>query len=84
MIARAIAQEPKILLLDEPTANLDLHHQMKVMELLTKLSQKGITVIATIHDLNLSASFSNNVLMPQNGCNLANCNASHIFSSQNF
>ncbi len=83
MIARAIAQEPKILLLDEPTANLDLHHQMKVMELLTRLSEKSITIIATIHDLNLAARFSNNVIMLKNGCKFANGNAENIFSSQN-
>ena len=47
-IARALAQQPSILLLDEPIANLDINHQMKVMKLLRQLTQEGILVIITI------------------------------------
>ncbi len=58
MIARALAQEPKIFLLDEPAAFLDLRHQVDVFELLRRLSRdRGLTVIAALHDLNLAAVF---------------------------
>ncbi len=50
-IARALAQEPEILMLDEPTAHLDVRHQLEIMDLLGKLS-RGMTVITILHDLN--------------------------------
>lgn len=66
-IARALAQQPSILLLDEPIANLDIYHQMKVMKLLQQLSTEGITVIITIHDINMAARFCNKALMLKRG-----------------
>ena len=58
IIARALAQEPDLLLLDEPTANLDINYQVEFLNLVRKLNrQKNITVIAAIHDLNLAAQF---------------------------
>jgi iron complex transport system ATP-binding protein len=58
MIARALAQEPEILLLDEPSAFLDLKHQVQIFELLRRLNRDcGLTVIAALHDLNLAALF---------------------------
>ncbi len=68
MLARGLAQEPDILLLDEPTANLDIRHQMDVTRLLKKLSlQKDIVIIMISHDLNLAAKYSDNVIMMSNG-----------------
>ena len=68
MLARGIAQEPSILLLDEPTANLDIRHQMDVIRLLKELSvKKGITVIMISHDLNLASKYSDNVVMLSEG-----------------
>ena len=66
-IARALAQQPSILLLDEPIANLDINHQMKVMNLLQQLSAEGITVVITIHDVNMAARFCNKALMLKRG-----------------
>lgn len=66
-IARALAQQPSILLLDEPIANLDINHQMKVMRLLQKLASEGMTVIITIHDINMAARFCNKALMLKQG-----------------
>ena len=56
IIARALAQEPQILLLDEPSAFLDLKHQVQVFELMRQLNREhGLTIVAALHDLNLAA-----------------------------
>ncbi len=58
MIARALAQEAEILLLDEPAAFLDLKHQVRVFELMRRLNrERGLTIVAALHDLNLAALF---------------------------
>ncbi len=63
-ISRGLVQEPKILLLDEPTSNLDIRHQMYVSEFLKKLSRKtGMTVFMISHDLNLSAKFADTIMV---------------------
>jgi iron complex transport system ATP-binding protein len=56
-IARAVAQEAKTMLLDEPTASLDLSHQLDALKLLKSLAARGTAVIAAIHDLSLAARF---------------------------
>ncbi len=68
MLARGLAQEPDILLLDEPTANLDIRHQMDVIRILKKLAiKKNIVVIMISHDLNLAAKYSDNIIMMAKG-----------------
>ncbi len=68
LIARALAQEPDILLLDEPTSNLDLKHQLEVMEIIKNLARKGgISVIMAIHDLNLASRYSDRIVMLKDG-----------------
>lgn len=57
LIARALAQSPRILLLDEPTVHLDIAHQVEIMELLRVLAAGGLTVVAALHDLNLAAAY---------------------------
>jgi len=66
-IARALAQQPEILLLDEPTANLDLKHQLEVLRILKELTQKGITIIIAIHDLNLALQYSDHFILLKDG-----------------
>ena len=67
-IARAICQDPKIILLDEPTASLDLAHQVRVMDLMEKLKQeRGITVVMVSHDINLASMYGENVLLLKKG-----------------
>ena len=68
MIARAICQEPKIILLDEPTNALDPAHQLKIMDLMERFRQeKKTTVIMVSHDLNLAALYSDRLLLLKNG-----------------
>lgn len=68
MIARAICQEPKIILLDEPTTALDPAHQLKIMDLMEKFrKEKNTTVIMVSHDLNLAALYSDRLLLMKNG-----------------
>lgn len=67
-IARALAQEPDILLLDEPNAHLDVAHQLDILHLTRSLSkERGLTVLAVFHDLNLASLFSNKILLLSNG-----------------
>lgn len=68
MIARALAQEPDYLLLDEPTSSLDLHHQLDVLELVAALvAERGVGVLMAMHDLNLAARFAHTIFMMQGG-----------------
>lgn len=66
-IALALAQQPKVLLLDEPTSFLDIAHQVEVMHLLRRLNREGITVVSVLHDLVLAGRFSDRVIAVSNG-----------------
>ena len=67
-IAQALAQQPSLLILDEPTAFLDLNHQMEIMELLQDLNRNhGICVFLTSHDLNLAALFGSRLIIMKDG-----------------
>jgi iron complex transport system ATP-binding protein len=67
-IARAIAQETGIMLLDEPTSSLDIKYQMSLMEILKKLVEElDISVIMAVHDLNMAVRYSNRLLMMSGG-----------------
>ena len=69
LIARAIAQEPCYLVLDEPSSNLDVRHQLEVMGMLKKLAQKkNIGIIMAMHSLNLASRFSDRIVMLKSGC----------------
>jgi iron complex transport system ATP-binding protein len=68
LIAAALARNPEILLLDEPTTALDYSHQLEVINLLSSLRrERGMTVIAVFHDLNLAARFADSVVMLKDG-----------------
>ncbi len=67
LIARALAQEPDVILLDEPTSNLDLRHQLEVLNLIKEQAEKGITSIVAIHDLNLAARYCDKFVMLKKG-----------------
>ncbi|MFW5906819.1 MAG: ABC transporter ATP-binding protein [Candidatus Natronoplasma sp.] len=67
LIARALAQEPDLLLLDEPTSSLDLKHQLEVLDIVKEQINNGISVIMTMHDLNLASRYSDKILMLNDG-----------------
>lgn len=66
-IARAMVQEPDVFLLDEPTNNLDIKHQIKIMDVLKGLCREGKTVIVTLHDVNLAIRYANRFIMLREG-----------------
>ncbi len=68
MIAMALAQQPSVLLLDEPTSHLDIKYQIETLELVQKLnSERGVTVVAAMHDLNLASRYFPRLLLFQRG-----------------
>jgi iron complex transport system ATP-binding protein len=66
-LAMTLAQQPEVLLLDEPTAHLDLRFQLEILQLIKRLAGRGITIIAAIHDLSLAARISNRVAVLSQG-----------------
>jgi iron complex transport system ATP-binding protein len=68
LVAMALAQEPELLLLDEPTLHLDLAHQVSLLQRLRRLhAQRNMTVLSVLHDLNLAASFAPRVVLLADG-----------------
>ena len=68
LIARALAQDPKIIILDEPTSSLDLYNQLFILEIIKEMGkQENLAVIMTIHDLNLASMFCDKLLMLKDG-----------------
>ncbi len=68
LMARALAQEPQVLLLDEPTSNLDLRHQLEVLHLIVDMvKERGLSAVMAMHDLNLALRFSSKIAMVKGG-----------------
>lgn len=68
IIAKALAQNPRIILLDEPTSNLDINHQIDILNLLKKLNkERSTTVVLVIHDINLAARYSDEIILVNHG-----------------
>lgn len=68
IFARALAQEPQVLLLDEPTAHLDVAHQIEVMEIARRLKrERALTVLSVLHDLNLAAQYCDRIILLKDG-----------------
>ena len=66
-IARALAQEPRLLVLDEPTASLDLGHEMELFELVSRLVADGLAALVVTHDLNLASRYAGRMLLLDGG-----------------
>jgi iron complex transport system ATP-binding protein len=68
MLARGLVQEPEILLLDEPTSNLDVRHQLDVTKMLKRLSrEKNILIVMISHDINIAAKYSDKIILMHKG-----------------
>ena len=68
MIAKALAQRPSLILLDEPTSNLDINHQIEILKLLKTMNEEwGTTIVLVIHDINLGIRYSDRVIMLNEG-----------------
>jgi iron complex transport system ATP-binding protein len=84
LIARSVAQEAKVLLLDEPTSNLDIRYQLEVMDLTRKLvSNERLSAVIAIHDLNLAARFCDRIVMMTDGKIFATGNPSSVLTAEN-
>lgn len=67
-IARALAQEPHVMLLDEPTAHLDINYQIQILDLVRRLChQKKLAVLTALHDLNLAAQYCDRIVLLRQG-----------------
>lgn len=67
LIARVLAQEPRFLLLDEPTTHLDIQHQLEVMELVSSLADSGLGIIEAVHDVSLAGRFCDRLILLKDG-----------------
>ncbi len=68
IIARALTQEPKILLLDEPTSHLDINHQLEILELVRKLARENrLTIVLVSHDLNMAGRYCDRIVLLKAG-----------------
>lgn len=67
LLARALAQQPRLLLLDEPAASLDLHHQQHIFRLLRALHSEGLTILCVTHDLNLASVYADRMMLLHEG-----------------
>ncbi len=81
LIARALAQEPQLILLDEPTSALDLHHQISVLNNIEILKSRGVTVISTMHDITLAAMYAERIVVMHDGKVLLDGAASDVIHS---
>jgi iron complex transport system ATP-binding protein len=83
-IARALTQQPEIILLDEPTSHLDINYQVEVLELISHLCQEeGVAVIAAMHDLNLASQYCQRIIMLNRGKIFAEGEASQVVTHSN-
>ncbi|MEP7360300.1 MAG: ABC transporter ATP-binding protein [Chloroflexota bacterium] len=83
VLAMAVAQGPRLLLLDEPTVHLDLRHQVAVMELLRDMSQRdGVTVLAVLHDIGLARHFFPRLVLLDEGLAVADGTPADVLTAE--
>ncbi|MCQ2079611.1 MAG: ABC transporter ATP-binding protein, partial [archaeon] len=84
MLARGLVQDPEILLLDEPTSNLDIRHQLEVVNILKTLARKqDLMVIMISHDINITAKFSDKILLLSGGTIMAAGTPEEVITADN-
>ncbi len=84
MIARGLAQEARIVLLDEPTSNLDLRHQLDVMRLMRDIAaSESIVIVAVCHDINLAARYADRIVLLSDGRVKADGTPSEVITQEN-
>jgi len=84
VIARVLAQEPKSILLDEPTANLDIRHQVEILDLIKNLClENNLTVVVALHDLNLASQYCDRLILINNGRVHVQGTPGEVINSQN-
>ena len=83
ILAMALAQQPRLLLLDEPTLHLDITHQIEILELVRRLNlEQGITILAAMHDLNLAALYFDRLIMLKEGRILADGTPAEVLTEE--
>jgi iron complex transport system ATP-binding protein len=83
VLARALAQEPKVLLLDEPTASLDIGHQQQVLDLVDELRRtEGLTVLSTLHDLTSAGQYAGQLVLLHEGQIEATGTAAEVLTTE--
>ena len=83
-IAKALAQNTEIILLDEPTSHLDINHQIDILNLLRRMNQeKGITIILVIHDINLATRYSDRILLLKKGSIISQGTPEDVITTEN-
>lgn len=83
-ISRAVCQEPRVMLLDEPTAALDLGHQTRIMDLMDSLKdEKGMTIVMVSHDINLAALYADRILLMKDGQTVIEGDPSEVLTYEN-
>ncbi|MDU1414531.1 MAG: ABC transporter ATP-binding protein [Clostridium sp.] len=84
LVARAIAQDTKYLILDEPISHLDIRYQVELMETLKKLNkEENKTIIAILHDLNLSAAYCNDIVLMKEGTIFKSGSIDEVLTKEN-
>jgi iron complex transport system ATP-binding protein len=81
-LARALAQQPRVLMLDEPTASLDIAHEMALFEMLAALSDDGTTVVVVTHNINLAARYAHRLVLLDGGRAVADGSADAVLTRE--
>jgi iron complex transport system ATP-binding protein len=81
LIARALVQEPELMILDEPTSALDLHHQISTLDHIERMQKSGVTIVSTMHDITLGAMYAERIVIMQHGKVLLDGPANQVIHS---